>query len=56
MPTLDEMLARHLLTVEQHAQIHAWAHQARTPEGILAMPADLWRALELAAVLMDVDV
>ena len=38
-----------------HAEIGAWVSQARTPEGILAMPEALWRTLELASVLMDVD-
>lgn len=55
MQTLDEMLAKHLLTPEQHGAIRAWAHWAKTPEGILAMPPDLWRALELASVLVDYD-
>lgn len=57
MQTLDEMLALSLLTPDQHAEIHAWAHRARSPERIMKeMPAHLWRALELAAVLMDFDV
>ena len=55
MQTLDEMRDRCLLTPQQHADIGAWVSQARTPEGILAMPEDLWRSLELASVLMDVD-
>ncbi|MBY0365864.1 hypothetical protein C6A79_26320 [Escherichia coli] len=55
MQTLDEMRDRCLLTVQQHAEIGAWVAQARTPEGILAMPEALWRSLELASVLMDVD-
>ncbi len=53
--TIDEMKARHLLTADQHAEISAWIAQARTPEAIMAMPAPLWRALELASVLMDFD-
>ncbi len=53
--TLDEMRDRGLLTVAQHAEIGAWVSQARTPEAILAMPEALWRTLELASVLMDVD-
>jgi hypothetical protein len=53
--TLDEMRDRCLLTHEQHAEIGAWVSQARTPEAILAMPEALWRTLELASVLMDVD-
>ncbi|MDG0856304.1 hypothetical protein [Roseateles puraquae] len=55
MQTLDEMRDRCLLTPQQHAEIGAWVSQARTPEGILAMPEALWRSLELASVLMDVD-
>lgn len=55
LSTLDEMLAKGLLTREQHAEIRAWVAQARTPERILQMPAPLWRTLELASVLMDVD-
>lgn len=55
MQTLDDMRSRGLLTPEQHADIHAWVMRARTPEAILAMPPALWRALELASVLMGVD-
>ena len=55
MQTLDEMRDRGLLTDEQHAEIGAWVSQARTPDAILAMPEPLWRTLELASVLMDVD-
>lgn len=53
--TLDEMLGQGLLTREQHADIGAWIAQARTPELIMQMPAPLWRALELASVLMNID-
>jgi hypothetical protein len=53
--TLDEMLSRKLLTPVQHAEIADWIMRARTPEAIRAMPAPLWRTLELASVLMDVD-
>ena len=56
MQTLDDMLALNLLTPEQHADIRAWAHQARTPERIRQMPPHLWRALELASVLMGFNV
>lgn len=56
MQTLDDMLAQHLLTPDQHEAIHAWARWAKTPESIMAMPPHLWRALELASVLMDADV
>ncbi len=55
MKLIDEMLAKHLLTPDQHAQIGDWVRGARTPERIMAMPPDLWRALELASVLMDFD-
>lgn len=56
MQTLDDMLALKLLTPEQHADIRAWAHQARTPERIQQMPPHLWRALELASVLMGFNI
>ena len=55
MQTLDEMRQRHLLSDEQHAEIVAWLAHSGTPEGILAMPASLWRPLALASVLMGVD-
>lgn len=55
MQTLDEMLDRRLLTPDQHADIAAWVMRARTPEAILQMPPALWRTLELASVLMEVD-
>ena len=55
MQTLDEMLSLKLLTPDQHSAIHAWTAHAKTPERILQMPEHLWRALELASVLMDFD-
>lgn len=55
MPTLDEMLSLQLLTADQHAQICAWNRHARTPDRILQMPGHLWRALEIACLLMDFD-
>ena len=55
MQTLDDMLSRHLLTPEQHAQIAAWIAMAKTPQAILEMPSHLWRNLELASVLMGFD-
>jgi hypothetical protein len=55
MKTLDEMLSLNLLSTVQHAEIAAWIAQARTPERIMQMPAPLWRSLELASVLLDVD-
>ena len=55
MQTLDEMLGLRLLSPEQHEQIAAWIAEARTPDAIMQMPAPLWRAFELASVLMNVD-
>jgi hypothetical protein len=55
MLMLDEMLHRHLLSPQQHAEIRAWVRSARTPEGILQMPPALWRSLELASVLIGFD-
>ena len=55
MQTLDDMLSLHLLTPDQHSQIGAWIAHARTPDAIRQMPAPLWRTLELASVLMNVD-
>jgi hypothetical protein len=53
--TLDEMLSLNLLSAVQHAEIAAWIAQARTPERIMQMPAPLWRSLEMASVLLNVD-
>ena len=55
MQTLDDMLKLNLLTADQHAEIRAWVAHARTPEAIMKMPPALWRALELASVLMGFD-
>jgi hypothetical protein len=55
MQTLDEMLSLHLLTPEQHFEIGSWISKLKTPERIMEMPPHLWRALELASVLMDFD-
>ena len=55
MQTLDEMLSLNLLTTAQHTEIAAWVAHARTPDAIMKMPAPLWRTLELASVLMNVD-
>jgi hypothetical protein len=55
LQTLDEMRDRRLLTATQHAEIGAWIARARTPEAIRQMPPALWRTLELASVLMNVD-
>lgn len=55
MKTIDEMLSLDLLTPQQHGEIGAWIARKRTPEAIMAMPAPLWRALELASVAMNID-
>jgi hypothetical protein len=55
MKTLDDMRQRRLLSGEQHARIVAWVAASDGPEAIMAMPADLWRALSLASVLMNID-
>ena len=55
MQTLNEMLNRGLLTQRQHLEIGSWISYAKTPEGIMAMPPHLWKAFELASVLMNVD-
>ena len=52
MQTLDVMLSLNLLTPLQHREIRAWTARARTPEKIMEMPPHLWRARELACVLM----
>ena len=53
MKTIDEMLSLRLLTPDQHGAIADWVRREPTPEGIMSMPAPLWRALELASVLMS---
>lgn len=55
MQTLDDMLSQKLLSPDQHFEIRAWTASARTPEKIMEMPPHLWRALELASVLMDFE-
>ena len=55
MQLLDEMLALKLLTPDQHSEIGDWVRQARTPDRILQMPAHLWRALESASVILDLE-
>ncbi|MFT3858930.1 MAG: hypothetical protein QM742_15995 [Aquabacterium sp.] len=55
MQLLDEMLDLNLLTPEQHLEIGAWVSRSKTPEKIMQMPAHLWRALEMASLLMDFD-
>jgi hypothetical protein len=44
-----------LLTPEQHFEIGAWVTHSKTPDKIMQMPAHLWRALEMASLLMDFD-
>jgi hypothetical protein len=55
MKTLDDMRQRKLLRAEQHAQITAWVAGGDGPEAIMPMPSNLWRAVSLASVLMNVD-
>ncbi len=55
MNTIDEMLHLDLLSPAQHAEITTWLQTAKTPEAILAMPPELWRALESASVAMNID-
>ena len=55
MKTIDEMLHLELLTPSEHGAISAWIARARSPEGILAMPQALWRALERASIAMTID-
>jgi len=56
MQLLDEMLSLNLLTPDQHHEIGAWVSHSKTPDKIMQMPAHLWRALEMASLLMDFDV
>ena len=55
MQLLDEMLALNLLTPEQHHEIGAWVNRSKTPDKIMQMPPHLWRALEMASLLMDFE-
>ena len=55
MKTIDEMLNLDLITVAQHERIEAWIARSRTPDEILAMPAELWQAVERASEQMGVD-
>ena len=55
MQTLDEMRSARFLSDTQHADISAWIIQCSTPDEIMQMPAHLWRALQLASMLMNVD-
>ena len=55
MKTIDEMLHLDLLTPDEHDAIAAWIARAKSPDGILAMPEALWRALEKASAVMNID-
>jgi hypothetical protein len=55
MKTIDEMLSLQLLTSQQHREVAAWVARSKTPEAILEMPAHLWRAVERASVVMNID-
>lgn len=55
MKTIDEMFNLDLLSAAEHREITEWVAQARTPEAILAMPPHLWRAVEAAALAMNID-
>lgn len=55
MQTLNDMLDRGFLTPAQHEDIGRWISHVKTPEGIMRMPPHLWKAFELASVLMSVD-
>ena len=55
MKTIDEMLHLALLTPDQHRQISAWIARADSPDDILKMPTDLWRAIEHASEVMGID-
>ncbi len=49
------MLHLDLLSADQHREIASWIRAAKTPEAILAMPPELWQALEAASVAMGID-
>jgi hypothetical protein len=52
---IDEMLSLDLLSAHQHREIACWVRTAGTPEAIMAMPPHLWRAIERASVVMNID-
>ena len=52
---IDEMLSLDLLSPQQHHEIACWLDASRTPEAIMAMPPPLWRALEAASLVMNID-
>lgn len=53
--TIDEMLSLDLLSTEQHREIACWLRASSTPEAIMAMPPHLWRAIESASLVMNID-
>jgi hypothetical protein len=53
--TIDEMLSLDLLSAQQHREIAAWIRTSKSPEAILAMPPHLWRAIESASLVMNID-
>lgn len=55
MKIIDEMFSLDLLSTQQHREITSWVRIARTPEAILAMPPELWRAIESASLAMNID-
>jgi hypothetical protein len=55
MKTIDEMLHLALLTPDEHQQISRWIAQADSPDEILKMPPLLWRAVERASAVMEID-
>lgn len=55
MKIIDEMLNLDLLSAQQHREIADWVRAGRTPEAIMAMPPHLWRAIESASVVMNLD-
>lgn len=55
MKIIDEMLSLDLLSAQQHTEIASWMQTTRSPEMILAMPPHLWRAIESASVVMNID-
>jgi hypothetical protein len=55
MRLIDEMLQLKLLTRHEHDEISAWMGHNIDPDVILAMPVHLWRAVERASVVMNVD-
>ena len=55
MKTIDEMLSLDLLSTQQHREIACWLRASRTPAATMAMPPQLWRAIESASLAMNID-